>query len=139
MNDGSQVELTAPTTSDVWSTGGLRESSPQMHTNLHGWEVAIYRSVTEVSFDAYIYQALETKASFISEVMTGENASRLTEDIRGKELSNTGIKVIVSGNSPTSLAVILLPGSNCRSPVLMLLRGQTPIPFPTRDFAPLLR
>ena len=37
-------------------------------------EVAIYRYVTEGSFDAYMWQALETKARFISQVMTGENA-----------------------------------------------------------------
>src|SRR6185369_4321656 len=36
-------------------------------------EVAIFRYVTEGSFDAYIWQALETKARFISQVMTGEN------------------------------------------------------------------
>ena len=35
-------------------------------------EVAIYRYVTEGSFDAYMWQALETKARFISQVMTGE-------------------------------------------------------------------
>src|SRR5262249_49784998 len=36
-------------------------------------EVAIYRYVTEGSFDAYMWQALETKAKFIGQVMTGEN------------------------------------------------------------------
>ena len=35
-------------------------------------EVAIYRYVTEGSFDAYMWQALETKARFIAQVMTGE-------------------------------------------------------------------
>ncbi len=38
-------------------------------------EVAIYRYVTEGSFDAYMWQALETKARFISQVMTGDNAA----------------------------------------------------------------
>ena len=37
-------------------------------------EVAIYRYVTEGSFDAYMWQALETKARFIAQVMTGESA-----------------------------------------------------------------
>ena len=36
-------------------------------------QVAIYRYVTEGSFDAYMWQALETKARFISQVMTGDN------------------------------------------------------------------
>src|SRR5258708_23909360 len=46
-------------------------------------EVAVYRYVTEGSFDAYMWQALETKARFISQVMTGDNALRKAEDIRG--------------------------------------------------------
>jgi hypothetical protein len=50
-------------------------------------EVAIYRYVTEGSFDAYMWQALETKARFISQVMTGDNAARRAEDIGGQELS----------------------------------------------------
>ena len=49
-------------------------------------EVAIYRYVTEGSFDAYMWQALETKARFIAQVMTGENAVRRAEDIGGQEL-----------------------------------------------------
>jgi hypothetical protein len=60
--------------------------------------VAIYRYVTEGSFDAYMWQALETKARFISQVMTGENASRRAEDIGGQELSYAEVKAIASGN-----------------------------------------
>ena len=37
-------------------------------------EVAVYRYVTEGSFDSYMWQALETKAKFIGQVMTGETA-----------------------------------------------------------------
>ena len=61
-------------------------------------EVAIYRYVTEGSFDAYMWQALETKARFISQVMTGENAARRAEDIGGQELSYAEVKAIASGN-----------------------------------------
>jgi N12 class adenine-specific DNA methylase len=61
-------------------------------------EVAIYRYVTEGSFDAYMWQALETKARFISQVMTGEAAIRRTEDIGGQELSYAEVKAIASGN-----------------------------------------
>src|SRR5262249_53568837 len=50
-------------------------------------EVAIYRYVTEKSFDSYMWQALETKARFISQIMTGESAVRRAEDIGGQELS----------------------------------------------------
>ena len=61
-------------------------------------EVAIYRYVTESSFDAYMWQALETKARFISQVMTGANAARRAEDIGGQELSYAEVKAIASGN-----------------------------------------
>lgn len=61
-------------------------------------EVAIYRYVTEGSFDAYMWQALETKARFISQVMTGDNALRRADDIDGQELSYAEVKAIASGN-----------------------------------------
>jgi N12 class adenine-specific DNA methylase len=61
-------------------------------------EVAIYRYVTEQSFDAFMWQALETKARFISQVMTGDNAARRAEDVGGQELSYAEVKAIASGN-----------------------------------------
>ncbi|MFO0967861.1 MAG: DEAD/DEAH box helicase family protein [Gemmataceae bacterium] len=61
-------------------------------------KVAIFRYVTEGSFDAYMWQALETKARFIAQVMTGENALRRAEDIGGAELSYAEVKAIASGN-----------------------------------------
>src|SRR5687767_13706910 len=42
--------------------------------------VAIYRYVTEGSFDAYMWQALETKARFIAQVITGDSTARQAED-----------------------------------------------------------
>jgi hypothetical protein len=61
-------------------------------------EVAIYRYVTEGSFDAYMWQALKTKARFIGQVITGDNAARRAEDIGGQELSYAEVKAIASGN-----------------------------------------
>src|SRR5207302_10652307 len=61
-------------------------------------EVAIYRYVTEGSFDAYMWQALETKARFINQVITGDNALRRADDIGGQELSYAEVKAIASGN-----------------------------------------
>src|SRR5438128_10396471 len=43
-------------------------------------------------------QALETKARFINQVMTGESAVRRAEDIGGQELSYAEVKAIASGN-----------------------------------------
>jgi Helicase conserved C-terminal domain len=61
-------------------------------------EVSIYRYVTEGSFDAYMWQALETKARFIAQVITGDSAARQAEDIGGQELSYAEVKAIASGN-----------------------------------------
>jgi hypothetical protein len=61
-------------------------------------DVAIYRYVTEGSFDAYMWQALETKAKFIGQIMTGDSAVRQAEDIGGQELSYAEVKAIASGN-----------------------------------------
>ena len=61
-------------------------------------EVSIYRYVTEGSFDAFMWQALETKARFIAQVMSGDCAVRKAEDIGGQELSYAEVKAIASGN-----------------------------------------
>ena len=54
--------------------------------------------MTEGSFDAYMWQALETKARFIAQVMTGDSAVRRADDIGGQELSYAEVKAIASGN-----------------------------------------
>jgi N12 class adenine-specific DNA methylase len=61
-------------------------------------EVSIYRYVTEGSFDAYMWQTLETKARFIGQVITGQSGVRRAEDIGGQELSYAEVKAIASGN-----------------------------------------
>src|SRR5215510_2935197 len=61
-------------------------------------EVSIYRYVTQVSFDAYLWQALETKARFIAQVLTGYSTVRQAEDIGAQELSYAEVKAIASGN-----------------------------------------
>src|SRR5207253_1316495 len=81
-------------------------------------EVAIYRYVTEGSFDAYMWQALETKARFISQVITGDNAARRAEDIGGQELSYAEVKAIASGNP----AVLTLAEADAELQRLNLLK-----------------
>ena len=61
-------------------------------------EVQIYRYVTEESFDAYMWQTLETKARFIGQVMTGETDLRRIEDVDGAALTYAEVKAIASGN-----------------------------------------
>jgi hypothetical protein len=81
-------------------------------------EVAVFRYVTEGSFDAYMWQALETKARFIAQVMTGDNAIRRAEDIGGQELSYAEVKAIASGNP----AVLTLAEADSELKRLTLLR-----------------
>src|SRR5947209_20474869 len=45
-----------------------------------------------------MWQALETKARFIAQVVTGDNAARRADDIGGQELSYAEVKAIASGN-----------------------------------------
>jgi N12 class adenine-specific DNA methylase len=61
-------------------------------------EIRIYRYVTEGSFDAYMWQTLETKAKFIQQVMNGDTSVRTAEDINGGALTYAEIKAIASGN-----------------------------------------
>src|SRR6202035_24940 len=81
-------------------------------------EVAIYRYVTEGSFDAYMWQALETKARFIAQVITGDNATRRAEDVGGQELSYAEVKAIASGNP----AVLTLAEADAELQRLTLLK-----------------
>jgi N12 class adenine-specific DNA methylase len=60
--------------------------------------VDIYRYVTEGSFDAYMWQTLETKARFIQQVMNGSVTVRQAEDLEGGALTYAEIKAIASGN-----------------------------------------
>jgi len=61
-------------------------------------EVRIFRYVTEGSFDAYMWQTLETKARFIQQVMNGHTSVRSAEDLDGGALTYAEIKAIASGN-----------------------------------------
>ena len=60
--------------------------------------IQIYRYVTEGSFDAYMWQCLETKARFINQVMNGSVTVRQAEDLEGGALTYAEIKAIASGN-----------------------------------------
>jgi len=61
-------------------------------------EVKIFRYVTEGSFDAYMWQTLETKARFIQQVMSGQTSVRTAEDLENGALTYAEIKAIASGN-----------------------------------------
>lgn len=60
--------------------------------------VSVFRYVTEGSFDAYMWQTLETKARFIAQVMIGDATMRKAEDVDATALSYAEVKAIASGN-----------------------------------------
>ena len=61
-------------------------------------EVYIYRYVTEKTFDAYLYQLVENKQRFISQIMSSKTPVRSAEDIDETALSYAEIKALAAGN-----------------------------------------
>ena len=61
-------------------------------------EVDIYRYVTESTFDAYLYQTIENKQKFISQIMTSKHPLRTCEDADEKVLSYAEVKAICIGD-----------------------------------------
>lgn len=61
-------------------------------------EVNIYRYVTEQTFDAYLYQLVEGKQKFASQIMTSKSPVRIAEDIDETALSYAEIKMLATGN-----------------------------------------
>ena len=61
-------------------------------------EVHIFRYVTENTFDAYLYQILENKQRFISQIMTSKSPVRSAEDIDETSLSYAEVKALATGN-----------------------------------------
>ncbi|WP_418792575.1 N-6 DNA methylase [Phosphitispora sp. TUW77] len=61
-------------------------------------EVHIFRYVTENTFDAYLYQILENKQRFISQIMTSKSHVRSAEDIDETALSYAEVKALATGN-----------------------------------------
>lgn len=61
-------------------------------------QVEIYRYVTEQTFDAYLYQLVEGKQKFASQIMTSKSPVRSAEDIDETALSYAEIKMLATGN-----------------------------------------
>lgn len=61
-------------------------------------EVDIFRYVTDKSFDAYLYQILENKQKFISQVMTSKTPERVCSDIDEQSLDYAEVKALCAGN-----------------------------------------
>jgi len=61
-------------------------------------KVEVYRYVTESTFDAYLWQTIENKQKFISQVMTSKTPVRIAEDVDESSLSYAEIKALATGN-----------------------------------------
>ena len=61
-------------------------------------EVQVYNYVTEGTFDAYLYQTLENKQRFISQIMTSKSPVRSCDDVDEQALSYAEIKALCAGN-----------------------------------------
>lgn len=61
-------------------------------------EVHIFRYVTENTFDAYLFQTLENKQKYISQIMTSKTPVRVAEDVDEATLNYAEIKALATGN-----------------------------------------
>lgn len=61
-------------------------------------QVQIYNYVTEGTFDSYLFQTLENKQRFISQIMTSKSPVRSCDDVDEQALSYAEIKALCAGN-----------------------------------------
>lgn len=82
-----------------WRPGDLTQRSGRIERqgNLNE-QVGIYRYVTEATFDAYLWQTVENKQKFISQIMTSKSPVRSCEDVDEAALSYAEIKALCAGN-----------------------------------------
>jgi hypothetical protein len=82
-----------------WRPGDLTQRAGRIERqgNMND-EVDIYRYVTESTFDAYLWQTVENKQKFISQIMTSKSPVRSCEDVDEATLSYAEIKALCAGN-----------------------------------------
>ena len=82
-----------------WRPGDLEQRSGRIiRQGNQNKEVHIYRYVTEGTFDAYLWQTVENKQKFISQIMTSKSPVRSCEDIDEAALSYAEIKALCAGD-----------------------------------------
>lgn len=102
MGAGTNVQDLLVASHDLdcpWRPGDLEQRAGRIvrqgNTNP---EVTIYRYVTESTFDAYLWQTVENKQRFISQIMTSKSPVRSCEDVDETALSYAEIKALCSGD-----------------------------------------
>lgn len=82
-----------------WRPGDLEQRSGRIiRQGNQNPQVHIYRYVTEATFDAYLWQTLENKQKFISQIMTSKSPVRSCEDVDETALSYAEIKALCAGD-----------------------------------------
>ena len=82
-----------------WKPSDLEQQEGRiLRQGNHNDKVKIFRYVTENTFDAYMWQILENKQKFISQIMTSKSPVRACEDVDDTALSYAEIKALATGN-----------------------------------------
>ena len=82
-----------------WRPGDLEQRKGRIvRQGNQNQEVHIYRYVTEGTFDSYLWQTVENKQKFISQIMTSKSPVRSCEDVDETALSYAEIKALCAGN-----------------------------------------
>lgn len=98
MESGAGAPL-RPYLSLSWRPGDLEQRSGRIiRQGNRNKEVHIYSYVTESTFDAYLWQTVENKQKFISQIMTSKSPVRSCEDIDETALSYAEIKALCAGD-----------------------------------------
>ena len=102
MGAGTNVQDKLIALHDVdcpWRPSDLEQRSGRIVRQVNeNPQVDIYRYVTEQTFDAYLYQLVEGKQKFASQIMTSKSPVRSAEDIDETALSYAEIKMLATGN-----------------------------------------
>ena len=102
MGAGTNVQNKLAASSDLdcpWRPSDLEQRlGRSVRQGNENAEVHIYRFVTEETFDAYLYQLVEGKQKFASQIMTSKSPVRSCEDIDETALSYAEIKMLATGN-----------------------------------------
>ena len=102
MGAGTNVQNKLIALHDIdcpWRPSDLEQRSGRIiRQGNENTDVDIYRYVTEETFDAYLYQLVEGKQKFASQIMTSKSPVRSAEDIDDTALSYAEIKMLATGN-----------------------------------------
>lgn len=102
MGTGTNVQKKLIATHDLdvpWRPADLEQRSGRIvRRGNENKDVKVFRYVTENTFDSYLWQTIENKQKFISQIMTSKTPARVAEDVDESTLSYAEIKALATGN-----------------------------------------